>query len=166
MTHNHPISIRFGIQDDMNRLIEWLQQPGVLQWFPLADLREIEDAARIWISNIKYNSVLTALWDGQPCGIATVYIQPFKKLVHQSLFAIIVDEKFRGKGVGSRLLIDLEKLAKEQFHIELMHLEVYEGNPAIHLYRRRGFVQYGYQRHFIKENGQYLGKIMMQKMLL
>ncbi len=165
MTQNKLISIRFGIQEDMGCLIEWLQQPGVLQWFPLADTREIEDAARIWISNIKFNSVLTALWDGQPCGIATLYIQPIKKLSHQSLFAIIVDEKFRGKGVGARLLTDLEKLAKEQFQIELLHLEVYEGNPAIHLYQRLGFLQYGYQRHFIKQNDQYLGKIMMQKVL-
>jgi len=165
MSSQNPISIRPGIQEDMKYLIEWLQQPGVLQWFPLADLREIEDAARIWISNIKFNSVLTALWDGEPCGIATLYIQTFKKLAHQSLFAIIVDEKFRGKGVGKHLLTDLEQLAKEQFQIELLHLEVYEGNPAIHLYQRLGFLQYGYQRHFIKQNNQYLGKIMMQKAL-
>ena len=165
MTQKNPVSVRFGIQEDIHRLVEWLQQGDVLRWFPLADLREIEDAARIWIGNIKFNSVLTALWDGQPCGIATLYIQPFKKLSHQSLFAVIVDEKFRGKGVGKQLLTDLEKLAKEQFGIELLHLEVYEGNPAIHLYQRLGFVQYGYQRHFIKQEGRYLGKIMMQKVL-
>jgi putative acetyltransferase len=165
MTEKSPITLRFGVQEDANLIIEWVQQPGVLRWFPLFDLREIEDAARIWISNIKYNSVLTALWDGQPCGIATLYLQPFRKLAHQCLFAIIVDEKFRGKGVGTRLLSDLEKLAKEQFHIELLHLEVYEGNPAIHLYQRLGFIQYGYHRHFIKQNGEYLGKIMMQKVL-
>ena len=58
-----------------------------------------------------------------------------------------------------------KSLPKNNFDIELLHLEVYEGNPAIHLYQRLGFVQYGYQRHFIKQNGQYLGKIMMQKAL-
>lgn len=159
------ISIRPGIQEDMACIVQWLQQPGILRWFPLADLREIEDAARIWISNIKYNSVLTALWNNEPCGIATLYLQPYHKLAHQCLFAIIVDEKHRGQGVGTRLLTDLQKLAKEEFHIELLHLEVYEGNPAIHLYQRLGFVQYGYQRHFIKDAGHYLGKIMMQKVL-
>jgi RimJ/RimL family protein N-acetyltransferase len=160
-----PITIRFALEEDTLLLIEWLQQPGVLRWFPLTDLREIEDASRIWMSYIKYNAVLTALWDGKPCGIATLYIQPFRKLAHQCLLAIIVDEEYRGKGVGRRLMTELEKLAKERFKIEILHLEVYEGNPAARLYQKLGFLQYGYQRHFIKDNGQYLGKIMMQKIL-
>lgn len=165
MTGKNPIEIRDGVEEDMAPLIEWLQQPGVLQWFPLADLREIEDAARFWISYHKCGAVLTAMWEKVPCGIATVYIQPFKKLAHQCLLAVVVDEKFRGRGVGTALLKELERLAKERFRIELLHLEVYEGNPAIRLYKKLGFVQYGYQRRFIKQNGQYLGKIMMQKVL-
>lgn len=165
MNKKSPISVRFGVEDDQRLLVEWLLQPNVLQWFPLVDLREIEDAARIWIGNVKFGAVLTALWDEQPCGIATLYVQPFKKLAHQCLLAIIVDEKYRGKGVGTVLMQELEHLAIERFQIELLHLEVYEGNPAIHLYERCGFIQYGYQKHFIKQNGQYMGKIMMQKVL-
>ena len=159
------LSVRFSKEEDTDLLIAWLQQPGVLQWFPLEDIREIEDAARIWMSYTKYDAVLTALWDGKPCGIATLYLSPFRKLAHQCLFAVIVDEAHRKKGVGTYLLTELERLAKERFKIELLHLEVYEGNPAIHLYQRLGFVQYGYQRHFIKQDGQYLGKVMMQKTL-
>jgi len=57
-------------------------------------------------------------------------------------------------------------LAKERFKIEFLHLEVYEGNPAIRLYQRLGFEQYGFQRQFVKdEDGKYLGKILMQKYL-
>ncbi len=159
------LKIRFGEESDQKYLIEWLLQPGVLEGFPLADLKEIEDAARIWVSYSKYNAVLTALWDGVPCGIANLYLQPYKKLAHQSLFAIIVDEKVRGKGVGTRLMEELIALAKERFKLELLHLEVYEGNPAIHLYQRLGFVQYGFQPRFIKDQGRYIGKILMQKAL-
>lgn len=159
-----PISIRLAEENDKNYLINWLQQPGVLQWFPLADLREIEDAATIWISYYKQNAVLTALWDGVPCGNATLYIQPYRKLAHQCLFAIIVDEQFRGKGVGKRLLTELMKIGKENHGLKMLHLEVYEGNPAIHLYKRLGFKEYGEQRHFVKEmNGVYKSKIMMQR---
>ncbi|OGN54000.1 MAG: hypothetical protein A2098_03310 [Chlamydiae bacterium GWF2_49_8] len=72
----------------------------------------------------------------------------------------------RGKGIGRRLLKEIEELAKEMFQIEILHLEVYEGNPAIHLYERAGFKRYGIEKHFIKEKeGQYRAKIMMQKEL-
>jgi len=161
-----PLTIRLAEEADQKYLSEWLLQPGVLKWFPLSDLREVEDAARIWMSYSKQSAVLTALWDGVPCGIANLYLQPYKKLAHQCLFAIIVDEKYRGKGIGRKLLEELLLMAKEKFKLEMIHLEVYEGNPAIRLYQRMGFIQYGAQRHFIKDEGRYLTKILMQKKLL
>ena len=112
-----PISTRISEESDQKLLVEWLLQPGVLHWFPLADLREIEDAARIWMSYIKQGAVLTALWKGKPCGTAVLYLHPFRKLSKQSLFAIVVHEEFRGKGIGKRLLADLEGMAKNQFGI-------------------------------------------------
>lgn len=159
------ITIRDAIDSDQKCLVDWLSQKDVLRWFPLADQREIEDAARIWLSYSKLGAVLTALWDGEPCGIANLYIQPFKKLSHQCLFAIIVDEKVRGKGVGTKLLGALIHLAKDKFGIEILHLEVYEGNPAIGLYEKYGFAEYGRQKHFVKEESKYLTKILMQKRL-
>ncbi|MEN9654643.1 MAG: hypothetical protein RL235_755 [Chlamydiota bacterium] len=162
MTH---ITIREATDSDIQYLIEWLQQPGVLSGFPLADLREVEDAARIWMSYTKQGAVLTALWDGAPCGITNLYLQPYKKLAHQSLFAIVVDEKYRGKGVGRALLEALIDLAVNRYHLRLLHLEVYEGNPAIHLYERLGFVKYGAHPHFIKDEKGYKTKILMQRRL-
>lgn len=164
----HPDSslrLRLAEEADESCLIEWLSQPGALSWYPLANLREIEDAARIWMSYSKFGATITALWNGVPCGIATLYLQPYKKLAHQCLFAIIVEEKHRGRGVGACLIQELEALGKEKFHLELLHLEVYEGNPAIRLYERQGFKQYGVHRNFVKEGDQYRNKILMQKSL-
>ena len=159
------ISIRWAEESDQAYLIEWFLEPGVLERFPLTGLREIEDAARLWVSYYKQKATLTALWDGVPCGIATLYLQPYKKLAHQCLLAIIVSESYRGKGVGTRLLTELMTLAKERFQIELLHLEVYEGNPAMHLYERLGFREYGVQPRFTKDDNRYLAKIVMQKPL-
>lgn len=170
------LTFRPGEEGDQKYLVEWLLQPGVLKGFPLCDLREVEDAARIWVGYSKQGAVLTALWDGVPCGIAVLYIQPYKKLAHQCLLAMIVDEQHRGKGVGAKLLQELMALGKERFKLEFVHLEVYEENPAIHLYRKVGFREYGIQRHFIKNvpsvspDGQpepptYFSKILMQKYL-
>ena len=159
------VTIRPAEEGDKQYLIEWMLQPGVLQWFPLSDAREVEDAARIWISYAEKGAVLTALWDGVPCGITNLYLQPYKKLAHQCLFAIIVDEKVRGRGVGKQLLEALIALGRDKFHLKMIHLEVYEGNPAIHLYQKMGFKEYGVQRHFIKEPTRYLAKVLMQKVL-
>jgi putative acetyltransferase len=159
------LTIRFAVEEDKKYLVQWMSEPEILRWFPMSDAREIEDAATICLGYAKFHAVLTAVYDGIPCGIANLYLQPFRKLAHQSLFAIIVAKEFRSKGVGTRLLTELMKLAKERFFLEMLCLEVYEGNPAISLYKRLGFVVCGFQKHFTKDNGIYRGKYFMQKNL-
>ncbi len=159
------ITIRVTRPDeDAPHLKRWLSEPGVLRWFPMFDEREIDDAVRIWVGYSKLEACFTAEWGGEPCGIANYYLQPYKKLAHQCLFAIIVGEKYRNKGVGRALLNYLIQNGPK-FKLETLHLEVYDGNPAIRLYRRMGFVEYGVEPRFIKDSGQYINKIMMQKAL-
>ena len=63
------------------------------------------------------------------------------------------------------LLRNLIEVAKEK-NIELLHLEVYAGNPARSFYEKFGFKKYGFQDKFIKEKkGTYVSKILMQKYL-
>ncbi|HSW86693.1 MAG TPA: GNAT family N-acetyltransferase [Rhabdochlamydiaceae bacterium] len=165
MNSKSEIEVRFTTPEDAAYLAHWLADPKILRWFPMANDREIEDAVKVWIAYSKFQAALTADWNGIPCGMANLYVQPYKKFSHQCLFSIIVEEQRRNRGVGTVLMQHLMKLAKEKFHIEIMHLEVYEGNPAINLYRRLGFKEFGFQKHFIKENGEYIGKIFMQKEL-
>jgi len=161
----YSIEVRPTEPSDAPFLTRWLLVPGILRWFPMGDAREVEDSVRLWMQCAEKGSALTATWDGVPCAMSNLYIQPFKKLSHQCLFAIIVDEQYRGKGVGTTLLEALMKRAKEKFGIELLHLEVYQENPARHLYERMGFKRYGEQLHFIKEDSTYRSKILMEKEL-
>lgn len=160
-----PIQIRYTELSDAKHLKEWLLEPGVLRWFPMLRDIEIDDAVARWVGFSKVRSSLTVEIDGVPCGLASLYIQHYWKLEHQCEFGIIVGNGQRGKGVGSKLLDALMHLAKENFHIELLHLQVYEGNPAINLYKRFGFREFGRQTHWIKENGEYLGRIFMERFL-
>jgi putative acetyltransferase len=160
------ITILPSKEEDKKYLIDWLNDPEVLQWFPMCNMREIEDAANIWMNYIKQNAVWTAYKNGIPCGVANLYIQNFPKLSHQCLFAIIVNKEFRGQGVGTQLILELQKMAKEKFKIEMLHLEVYKGNPAKRLYDRLGFIEYGVHKNFLKNlDGTYNDKIMMYKYL-
>jgi len=160
-----PLQIRYTELGDAKYLKKWLMEPGVSRWFPMYDEVEIDDAVGRWISFCRYKCSLTAVLDGEPCGLTTLYLQPYRRLAHQTEFGIIVGEGYRNKGVGSRLLTSLMQMAKENFHIELLHLTVYAENPAIHLYRRFGFEEFGRQTHWLKDNGVYSGRIFMERFL-
>lgn len=159
------VEVRYTLTEDGVFLKEWLEEPGILQGFPMADPLEIEDSIKHWLGFAKYRSSLTALYEGTPCGIATLCLMPYRKLIHQCLLSIIVSKRARNQGVGTLLMNNLIHLAKNYFGIEVLYLEVYEGNPAIHLYERFGFREIGFQKHFMKENGAYLGKILMERVL-
>ncbi len=159
------LSIRLSIPEDVELFKRSLQAPDVLRYFPMYDIREIEDSARIWEIYCKKGASLTAVVDGVDCGIAFLNLQVYKKFTHQCLITIIVDEGYRNQGVGTALLQELFKLAKETFHLEMLHLEVYATNPAINLYKRMGFKEFGVQEKFIKEKGKYIGKTLMERYL-
>ncbi len=159
------LELRYTVMEDAEDLKRWLLEPGVLHAFPMTDAAEVEDSVRHWISFSKYRSSLTAVIDGKPCGMATLCLMPYKKLAHQCLLSIIVSEEYRNKGVGTQLMNNLLHLAQNYFRIEVVYLEVYAENPAIALYKRFGFREIGYQRHFMKENGEYIGKVVMERVL-
>ncbi len=159
------VEIRYTAQEDSGPLKEWLLEPGILKGFPMQDPPEVDDSVKHWIGFSKYKSSLTATINGQPVGIATLCLMPYRKLTHQCLVSIIVSKEARNKGVGTILLNNLIHLAKEYFGIEVLYLEVYEGNRAISLYHRFGFREVGFQKHFMKENGEYIGKVVMERIL-
>lgn len=159
------LQLRYTITEDAPYLKEWLLEPGILRGFPMIDEPEVEDAVKHWISFSKYKSSLTAVINETPVGIATLCLMPYRKLAHHCLLSIIVSKEYRSKGVGTVLMNNLLHLAKNFFNMEVIYLEVYEGNPAISLYKRFGFVEIGYQKHFMKENNEYVGKVIMERIL-
>lgn len=155
--------IRYTETTDAPALKKWLMDPEVNRAFPMADEVEVDDSVARWIGFHRYRCSLTALVDGHPVGIATLFLQPYRKLAHQCEFGIIVDPAYRNQGIGADLIKNLKHLAKTFFKITLLHLMVYEGNPAIELYRRTGFKEFGHQKKWIRElNGTYTGRIFME----
>lgn len=159
------VELRYTVMEDAEPLKRWLLEPGILRGFPMQDPLEVEDSVKHWIGFSRYKSSLTAMLEGNPVGLATLCLMPYRKLAHQCLISIIVSQEARGRGVGTLLMNNLIHLAKEYFGIEVLYLEVYEGNRAISLYHRFGFREVGYQKHFMKEEGEYVGKVVMERIL-
>lgn len=159
------VELRYTIAEDAEPLRQWLLEPGILRGFPMGDQNEVDDSVKHWISYSKYKSSLTATIDKKAIGLATLCLMPYRKLAHQCLVSIIVGGEARNKGVGTLLLNNLLYLAKDFFAIEVLYLEVYEDNPAISLYRRFGFKEVGIQKYFMKDEGEYIGKIIMERVL-
>jgi RimJ/RimL family protein N-acetyltransferase len=159
------VEIRYTQPEDAKYLKAWLSDPEAMCWFPMADEVEIDDAVMRWIAFYRYKCSLTISKDGIPCGIATLYLQPYRKLAHQCEFGIIVGKGYRNLGIGSYLMSSIMHLAKEKFKIELLHLQVYAENPAIQFYHRFGFKEFGRQNSWIKEKDRYVGRVFMERML-
>jgi len=157
--------LRYTEASDVAFLKAWLIQPESVPWYPMSTEAEAEDAAQRWVSFYKLKCSLTATIEGEPCGLATLYLQPYRTLVHQCEFGIIVSNKFRNLGIGGQLIRNIMHLAKNYFNIELLHLQVQAHNPAMRLYRRYGFREFGRQTHWLKEDGVYRSRVFMERFL-
>lgn len=159
------VQIRYTRESDATPMRKWFDDPEIGKWFPMGESHEVDDSVYRWIGFSRFKCSLTMEKDGVPCGIATLYLQPYRKLAHQCEFGIIMAPGYRGQGLGTLLLNSLIHMAKTKFGIELMHLQVYEDNPAIHLYRRFRFKEFGRQTHWIKDYGEYVSRVFMERFI-
>lgn len=156
------LDIRYTFVTDSPYLRDWLHEPQVQKWFPVSEEKEIDDAVQCWIGFCRYSSSLTATLHGEPCAIATLFLMPYRKVSHHCLFKLVVSPRYQQQGIGTSLLKNLMHLAKNYFRLELMHIEVFEGNPFIHLLEKFGFKEYARQERFVKQDGLYLTRILYE----
>ena len=159
------LDIRYTFVTDMPYLRDWLLHPEVQKWFPVSQEKELEDAIQCWIGFSRYSSSLTATIDHVPCGIGTLFLMPYRKVAHHCIFKLVVDPRYQRQGIGRDLLKNLKHLAKNYFHLELMHIEVFEGNPFIHLLKEFNFCEFARQERFVKHEGEYSARILYESFL-
>lgn len=159
------IDIRYTHVQDAPHLRDWLLQPSVQKWFPVSEGQELEDAVNCWIGFSRFQSSLTVTLNNEPCGIGTLFLMPYRKVAHHCLFKLVVDPARHRQGIGRSLLKNLKHLAKNYFRLELMHIEVFDKNPLIHLLKEFDFHEFARQERFVKIDGEYLARVLFQSNL-
>lgn len=165
MSHEpEDFNIRYTYTTDLPLLRRWLLDPRVQMWFPMEDEKEVEEAVQNWMVFARYSASLTATVAGKPCGMATLFLMPYRKVAHHALFQIVVDPCFQKRGVGSALLRNIKHLAQHYFHLDLIHTEIFEGNPFARVLDQQGFTVFARQGDFVKQEG-YRGRICYEMLL-
>lgn len=143
------IKIRNFRQTDIKRIIE-IEEESFLN----GDAELYVELSEEWLDGF-----LVAEKDGEVIGFVVVVLTPEGE---GRIFAIAVDPRYRGKGVGRALLKAAFNVLRKR-DIGFVRLEVRVSNHiAQHLYRSLGFMEIGFIPFYYK-NGE--GAIMMRKVL-
>jgi len=156
------LDIRYTYVTDIGKLREWVSSPAALQWFPMKIEKEIEDAIQCWIGFCRWSSSLTVTINHVPCAIGTLFLMPYRKVAHQALFKLVVDPKWQRQGIGGTLIRNLKHLAKNYFRLDLLAIEIFEGNPIKSLLEKHNFKEIFRQSDFMKDEGLYRARIYME----
>lgn len=162
LTESADFDLRYTQVGDIEPLRSWLKTKGMLHWYPPADDIELENFVRIWMGFSRYSAALTAIYQNKPVGMACLFLMPYRKVAHQSLFQIIVDPDWQRQGVGRALVRNLKHLAKNYFRLELLNVEILDEAPLIPLLNTLDFYQFARQERYVKEEGKYYPRILME----
>jgi RimJ/RimL family protein N-acetyltransferase len=104
---------------------------------------------------------IVAAAGGEVIGSLVIHREEHPVIRHVATFGMHVAPGWRGKGVGTALVAEAIRWAREM-QVEKLELSVYPGNAsAISLYRRFGFVQEGRLFRHSKKSYGYEDEILM-----
>ncbi|MCH1959840.1 GNAT family N-acetyltransferase [Romboutsia hominis] len=110
------------------------------------------------------NLVLVATDDENIVGFLSVQRGVPKRIKHTGYIVVGIREKFRGKGIGSKLFLELDIWARKN-NITRLELSVICSNTvAKHLYEKNGFEIEGVKKNAMIIDGKYVDEFFMAKL--
>lgn len=86
------------------------------------------------------------------------------RLRHTAGLGVFVRKQYRDQGIGSEMMRELENQARA-IGVEILYLEVYGISPAMRLYERLGYREYGRLPGGVKFRGEYVDCVSMYKLI-
>lgn len=152
--------IRRGMPEDAEKIIKYLKIIGTE-----TDNLTFDGGISITVEqereylNMVYNSsrslYLIAVENDEVIGCASLDTSLRERLKHRGSLGVSVQKKAWGKHIGSRLMEELLKFAKDTAGLEIIMLEVRSGNErAINLYKKFGFKKLCTLEGYMKIKGE------------
>lgn len=160
--------LRKPIKEDAKNIIEYLNIVGGESDNLLFGAGEVKLSVEDEISFIesinkeKNSLMLIGLIDNEIVTVAQISSPNRKRIVHNSEIAISVKKKYWSIGVGSAVIGELIKFAKDSGVTKNIILGVNAANDkAIKLYEKFGFKKVGVHKNYFNINGKYYDEIIM-----
>ena len=153
--------IRFSEESDLKFLEMWFAMPNACDDFPFGE-EEKAEALKNWIGFSKYKASLTGLIGEHICAIATLFLMPYRKVAHHASFYLIVDPKYRKKGIGTAMVRNILNLAKTRFRLESVHVELFEPSLLLPIVQRLNFAPFARQEDFIRIGSVHKPRILLE----
>ena len=110
------------------------------------------------------NLYLVAILDKQIVGSIILTVGDYRKNCHSGSFGISIRKEFRHQGIGTKLMTELIKWAKEH-KLKRIELEVWANNPgAINLYKKFEFTIEGIKRKAYKVKNKFIDSYLMSRL--
>jgi len=164
------VTIRWVRLSDAPQLVAFKKAVTSESPFLLTYPDEVEDVfeARRYISIYLTDDrriFLVAEYQGEIVGMITLAGSSRRKILHKAELGISVRKPYWGKGIGSALISEALRIAKQK-GFKKIQLEVMEHNErAIRLYKKFGFEIEGRKKKAICMDGQYFDLLVMGKWL-
>lgn len=138
-----------------------------LKFAPTAFSSSYEESLAIsekgWRERSTENAIF-AIADGKPVGLIYAIVNPRKKISHvANIFGFYVSNKFRGQGIGSKLMEKAIKKIKVNPDVIKINLGVIsDQDSAVRLYENFGFKKVGCLSKELQINGKFFDQLAME----
>jgi len=167
------VKIREAIPADAEELIAYVHrisnEPGIHLELSPGDFTMTVDEEQEFLRRCaeSENSLfLIAKVDDKIIGALTCSGSNRKKIRHVTSLGVSIAKEYRDQGIGHQMMARAIEWAKATGVVTRIQLSVFESNkPAIHLYKKLGFVVEGQRRNSIYRDGEYQDTLVMALLL-
>lgn len=160
--------LRNAIAEDAKNIIEYLNIVGSESdnlLFGAGEFKLTVEQESEYIENINKDDnslMLLGMIDNRIVSVAQITTPNRRRIAHNSEIAISVKKEYWEIGIGSAVMKELIKFAKDNSSIKNISLGVRASNyNAIKLYEKHGFEKIGIHKNFFYIDGNYYDEILM-----